>query len=868
MNIITDEMTGSKVPAGAGLPKPKQRSYPLDTDKYLHKLMDEIDKETQRDCYLRANRWNRNYFYFLGGLAHAQGYSLRGVWNHIPSLKGLYTSNNFAEKQMTLMSVLTRSDPRYRVTATAGSGETPEKEQMEMETGQETEDAKRTGAMIAQRITDFDLRQKQPPSVRLAKWFYRLNFGTSFGFINYDKNAGAEVQVPTLNRQQFNEPGMSYCGSCDSTFQAQEGTPCTKCGSDQVEHFAGQSFEDDILGDSSSSVRVGDTRLWVPSPWEIGLPPNARLNVDNGELNWDYVAWYQLTRKRRIAYLFDTADDFTDELEIPFMVRQQERLQREYVGAPYSIPKEFAVARRYWLRPWMYHDGVAPKDITLADGTQITAGTRYIDVCPDGMYVGRAGRNIFDLDHGNIDTHWSQSHYTYNPLSPWGKGIEDAADLQTIINALYQIAVEHGKRDSVGTTIINQNAGLDTNAFMGGNVIPAELEVGQPIQNIATRLDGNPLSASLFTTLEMARNDQTAVSGASSVLAGTNEQLPETATATKLLVQRATSILTPMLLMDVEQTSRIVKQNLLLKQKFQTAETFMSFTDEGEHEEGRAFSAADIPKDFAVSVIDGSWLPTDSIDVQAELEQAMTLGQLPGGIWNPEIPTEVKQAALNVFTTLPRSLNKNQGDESNAHTRILAIKKGLQVIQKMGLPEEELPMAVERVLQMPSAQTRPQVDNFPVHIDVVQTYCKALMNDPTEEIDFLLIGALEKYIELCKEGITTQETEKSAMQVAAQTPMAMAEQAMAAMDAQNQPPEGPEPPPPVDPNVVIKAESEQAKAELDAKEAAENRKEADKDRKHESEGRKHEAAGRTHELKKSAADLKLQKAKPKPSPKK
>lgn len=862
------EQLGAKVPLSlVKAPQKRRTPQPLDPEAYLNKLCTTLDKESQRDAYIRADRWNRNYFYFLGGLANAQGYSAKGIWRHLPSLRGLHTSNNFAEKIMTLMSVLVRSNPKYKVTPSAGAGETPQKELQNIQNEIDATDQKRSGSVIAQRITDFDSREKCQATTRLSQWFYRLLFGTSFAYINYDKDAGrAKANVPTLTPQTFDQPGMNYCGGCGMTFPGDQGTPC-RCGAgpDKIEHFPGQSFQDNVMGDDVEQIGVGDTRLWIPSPWEIGLPPNARLSEDNGKLNWDYVVWSQMNRKKRIGYVFDATDEFDDDLEVPRMVMLQERLEREWVGPQYSLAKDFAVLRRYWCRPWMYYDGRFHEDTTLADGTEMSQGTRYIDACPDGMYIARTGHIIRDVQKADIDNNWSMSHYTYNPLSPWGKGLEDAADLQVIINALYQIAVEHGKRDAAGVTIFNQNSGLSTQAFMGGNVIPADIEPSQDIRLAATQLTGNTLAESLFTTLEIARNDQTAVSGASSVLAGTNETLPETATATKLLVQRATSILTPALMMDVEQGRRIWTQNLKLRQKYQNVETFMPFTDDNEHEEGRAFSSADIPTDFVMSVVDGSWMPTDSLDVQADLEQSLTLGQIPFGIWNPQCPPEVKQAALSVLTTLPRSLNKDQIDEANAHKRMMALKKGAQTIKSMGLPDEAMAQAIEHVLEMPSAKIRPQIDKLPIHVSVAQAYCKGILDDPENDVDYVLVAIIEGYVEKCKEGMTEQATEASSMEVASQVPQALAQQAMAEQDPANQP-EPPEQAPPVDPNAVMEQGHEQQMAGQEAQQADLQRQHELKMAKHQqgedNKSRAHEKVMSTHEKAMAAQKVKLERAKP------
>lgn len=840
-----DQAIGAHLPTSlVKREKPNDRQQ-LNADEYLKKLCNDADKESQELAWVRAERWNRNYYFFLGGLANSYGFNVKGVWNHLSNLRGLYTSNNFAEKEMTLMSVLVRSNPSYKVTPTSGSGETKQREDQEMESGMETEDAKRNGALIAQRITDHDSRIKCPASFLLRKWFYRLNFGTSFSYINFDKNCGPKSQVPQTSPTQINEPGMNFCGGCGMTTQAQGPSGCASCGAppDMVEHFPGQSIDDNVLGNQFESVSVGDTRLWGPSPWEIGLPPNAKLNIDNGEMQTDFVSWYQLSRKKRIAYTFEIDDDFSDDLQVPFMVRQQERLERQYVGSGNLSSKDFAVTRRYWFREYMYYDWKVPQDITLADGTEIARGSRAFDYCPEGMYIARVGNRILDLQKTNIDDHWGMAHYIYNPMSPWGKGVEDGADLQVIINALYQIAVEHAKRDAVGTTFINQNAGLSPKALRGGNVVPTDLPLGTNMNTAAMRLDGNALSPSLFKTLDQARNDQTAVTGASSVLAGTNETLPDTLGATQLLVQRATSVLTPMFMMDTEQGCRIWGQNLKLRQRFQSADAFMPFTDENEHEQGRAFSGSDIPMDFVVSVVDHSWMPTDSLDIRAELEQALKLGDIPMGIWAPGFPEDVKQVALSVMTTLPRSLNKNQKDEDNAHARLLALKKAVAMVRKMNLPPEAMPTAMQQILTMPSVKVRPQVDNIPVFVEVSQLYAKSLLNDPPAEIDFMLVTAVEQYIEALKEGSVEQNQETSAAGVAGQLPQAIAANTMEAASAANQQPPAPEPPPQVDPTQVMEQEHEgrtkaaeladnQAEREHQMEMADKQEKESEKDRKH------------------------------------
>lgn len=788
--------------------QPKQALKP---DEFLTKILNAADKECEQDCIPRAEVWNRNYNFFRGGLANLQGYNVRGIWKHLNDLSGLYSSNNYAEKIMTLGSVLVRSNPKFKVTPTPGADDYQ----------------KQSGAVIGQRLTEHDIREKCPASFRLREWFFRLIFGNSFRYINFDKDAGCEAKSPKTEQQEFGSQGMNYCPKCGMTFPGEQ-RPC-QCGEQNVEHFEGESFSDDVLSGEYESVKTGDTRLWTPSPWEIGLPPNARLHVDNGEIAWDFVAWYQKTRKKRVGYAFNIGEKFTDELRMPFMLQAQERLERRWTGEGIVQAKDFCVLRRYWLRPYMYYGEKCGQDITLADGTEIARGSRYIDYLKDGMYVARVGNAPLDIQAICLDDSWSQSHYTYDPMSPWGKGTEDGADLQVILNALYQVVVEHGRRDSVGITIANKDVGINVSDFQGGNVIPVSGGQGVDfdVRKAATMLSGNALNPTIFNTLDGARKDQTAVTGASSVLSGTNETIPDTLGATQLLVQRATTILTPMFMMDVEQGIRCWTQNLKLRQKYQSAEVFVPFSDDNEPEQGRFFDASSISQDFVVSSVEGSWMPQDSLDVRAELEQAFALGGevLPGGLFNPEFPVEAKQVALSALTTLPRSMNKSAGDESVAHSRLKAIKQGLEHVKKMQVPEEYMQEAIEQILTMPSVKFRPDIDDPTVHLNIAKVYATSILNDP-EDVDYLLVQAVEGYIQMVKEGGVEQGKEKTATDLLIQEPAIQAEQALAAQQAANMPPPEQEQPAPPDENAMMAQEHEGQMHVAQAQEA-------DKGRQHE-----------------------------------
>lgn len=865
--LSSDHAIGNKLPVDVvkDQQRPAKPAPQLKPDQYLNSILDKLAKESEQDAWVRADIWNRNYYFFLGGLKNAYGGSVRGIWKSITDMTGLHTANSFAEKEMTLMSVLARSNARFKISPSAGSGATAKTQEFGTETGDDPADSKRDGALVGQRLTDHDLRMKNPASARLRRWFYRMNYGTSFRFTTFDKNAGKQkAQSPIMRPEQFDLNGMNICGKCGMTFPGQAAMPC-KCGApaEAVEHFPGQSMSEDVLSDDYESVGVGDTRWFDPNPWEVALPPNARCIVEGGQLQWDAVSWNQNTRNARIAYLYDIHDEISDGLEIPFMNKALERLERRYLGPDYARSKDFSIFRRTWLRPYMYWEGKFNQDTKLANGKEITEGTRYIDAMPEGAYIARVGHRILDIQPANIDDHWAQAHYTYNPHSAYGKGLEDGADLQVILNTFYQIFVEHGKKDSAGVTLVNQNAGVDINAFRGGNVIPTDIPLENDIAKVAKTLPGNSLSGTLPMGMDMVRNDMTAVTGASSVLAGTNEQLPETYGATQLLVQRATSILTPMMMMDVEETQRVVEQNLRLRQRFQSGDAFLPFTDENEYEQGRAFSGADVPADFVVSVVDSSWMPQDSLDIRADLEQAASFGQLPGGIWNPAVPPEAKTAALNALTNLPASLNKDTKDIENAHKRLNALKKGVSHIKTKNPPPDVLPMALQQVLTMPSIKAWDQIDNISVHIQVAQDYGKALMNGPADEVDYMLVQAVSLYVEMLKEGITEQKTEENAMQVAADTPMAMAQTAMGGIQAGQEAPPPAAEAPPVDPNAMVAHDHEAAIAAGESAESA-------ADRAHEIQMAEHQkgedAAKREHDLK--MADKKVKAAKAKPAAKK
>lgn len=728
-----------------------------DAFKALKTLCDDIDKEVNDSASKRVGRWTRNYMFWLGGTRNFWGEYWAGKWYEQEEIKGLYSANLFAEKFNTLLATLTRATVKFKVQAS------PSREGDTETTG---------GATVAQRMVEHDARTILDNRFYGLEWSRALLCGFYARYSAWDIKGEGRVYSPVLEDKNIADEGSYYCTNpdCGASGPAKDSvdgtcphctTPTALIGSQEITEQIHSGYEE---------KRTGCPRTFSVDPFEVGLAPEA-LSIEDSP----YVLWQQRIRNSKIKYLYDLKSLKGDKDDLPSGLKGQMALQAALSTGEREQDwkrgtSEFSVMKRYWIEPYMYHDITIQSDTELASGMTLRAGSKLIEFAPDGLYLCRVN-DFLDIQPETKEDHWTGDQYYQNIASAYGKGMDDASDLQEVVNELTTIMVEHSRRDAVGYTVVDQDFGIDTTAMRGGFVVPADTQTtgGKKVSDAVGVFNGPQMSASLPATRQQTLNDMTAAVNAYGVMAGSNEQAPETATATSLLVERAVGGLNPMLARwatNVQVTW--AEQILRLRRKHMTGDQFIPFVEENEREAGRWFSGSDIDMDFIVSVEEDSWIPRTRLDALAGLEMASSFGQIPGGVFNPAIPEQVRSHVLRL-ANLPHGLDETLRDRQVAKKRIKGIEEAVKFYLSQNMPPD-----AERILSAPSIAVLP-TDNHAVHIKFIGEYLSDLVDDemdePPEELIQTLLGQIDKH----KQAMVALKQEQGAMEMLAQAPIQQAQ---------------------------------------------------------------------------------------------
>lgn len=544
-------------------------------------------------------------------------------------------------------------------------------------------------------------RQTEGKSAFLAGNYLRYTFYNKYG-------KGAYASVPKV--EKFNEKTHEdywWCPSCDKSgdlseltksnvaYGEEENVPCPNCGHAGVQINRG---EDQSLSRISKvdKVRLGCQHTKLVDVREVKVHVRARNLEQTPYLRWrQYVLVSTLKEQFRWANIKPVAPSpvtrYIQETELNTGtsggVNKASMVNVEEYGAGLGGMTEFV---RLWLRPSLYFDLRAKKDLKLGDGEIMKRGDKFIEKYPHGMYVSLCGLELLQVEGQILDHFWAHGAYEKLIESFWGDGVDDLVSMQQLVNEMQSLFVENIIYNASPKIIYNpfliEAAMLDNN--------PSQMT---PMSRNAKR-DDNPKEAIYqMSGMSIGRDvpdakisaieDMRTQSGAHLAMQGAND--PRLNTATAMAIARDASIAslgTPLALKS-EVDVTWAQQVLRLEQEYWVDGVNDKLLGNFTVEESQFFKECDIENDLEITVEAGSWVPRTENEIKMDFLEFVTAGGIPLGFANPQVPYEIKQRAAELLR-MPLDLDKLQPDIRNAHLRVEQLKAAAQVLLDAGIVDE------------------------------------------------------------------------------------------------------------------------------------------------------------------------------------
>lgn len=619
-------------------------------------------------------------------------------------------------------------------------------------------------ARCASNILAYYQRKLRGPDARQREGLNAALVGTYFRYTYFDPMAGSQTtSVPITEPQDIQLSGPGYqCNDCGSNGAEEDllphptmGSQCPDCGSTSATPVPPVSITTQSVTGYQERP-LGDIVTEDPDAFEIRVHSMARCG-DIATSPW-------LCRHRRVykplleqSYpgLNFEALGHSDDIN-NYGIRFQRKLERQANGmAPDfwddqyaghgSEDNDTAILYQTWLDKVCYADWVLEQPVQTVVGQTIPAGIPLGQVFPNGMYFAMAAGCLLDVRDENKNDHWVAGVYRIFPGSFWGRGVEDAIPQQKLMNDAYNLYIDYLKYCSAPTILYNSLI-VDGGQLSGlpGEIIPVE-NAGPDVNlgNLYVQIPAAQMPQQVPAFIETCKKDLQQILGAFTSASGLPDVDVTTATGMKLLREASVALVAMALSINALVEQRWAEQVLALAQKYFVYPRSIPVKSDHGQLEIQWFSAADIDQDLVVSYAENSIMPRSEIERRNDLVEAMSIGNLALGLWNPQIPPELRRVLADVFNVPYQSDTSAQIDRQ-FKMRLDQITQLVESVQQMaqqigpqflappmdpmtGQPQinpvtgDPMPsMAIQQILQ--EVPIIPKMDDHQTHMRLIQEW--------------------------------------------------------------------------------------------------------------------------------------------------
>lgn len=675
----------------------------MELDRFVTSLAERINGEDNAARIARKAKIFRNHAYYRGIQTGTYGSALNR-WIYTPD-KNLRVINYVRQMVLRVVKNFEQSKTFLQIRS-----RTPDHTKM---AGSDIGD--QLAKAIQEQLFTALFRQREATFCKLSGEYYR--------HIKWNPEIGPKKKEDVIDTVPITLGAPTWqCLDCISQgvqmggVMPPEGAPlaCPRCGSSNISIQEAQVAQVPVVV-GFNYVRMGDLQLSSIDPLEMDIPSHG---TDFALANWIRRKYY--IPLEDIGYCYPSYDIQGRSEGGDIFLTWQRQLENHpglssmaLGSSTAEISPYFCLREEIWLRPQMYYKEKAIKDFMLVSGREVTAGQRYIDICPDGMWIDRVNERVVNIAPENKDDHWAMGVNIVNAQSMHGDGIEDIIDAQDITNDLHSMATQHFMRNGSPPTIYDQELCKQGQFITDpGWKIPVKVPLDKRLQDAIFQVPLVPLSPELMPYMEFLQRFMLEGVGADSLEAGAPDLNNQTATAARITTGASKSLNGMTLALKSEVDVKTVSQALRLIQKHWTDSRYLSLTGDLGQLEVKEFKASDIPEDFVVQAVSGSWLPTDTADAQQNFITCLQMKML-----NPAQP-EVLRYGMQCFN-IPLSLIGTDQDEHLGRVKLEKLKLAYKAaMNQYNNPQKAMEFALQAVPIVP------HVDEPTVQITIISQWLK------------------------------------------------------------------------------------------------------------------------------------------------
>lgn len=464
----------------------------------------------------------------------------------------------------------------------------------------------------------------------------------------YSEEAKVNGRREKIEQQQVQfGDGSYFCADCGMSgdmdglaggMGADSGVLCPACGSPNVEVEEAEPLEVEAVA-GYEEVELGDL--------VCEAVPAFELKHDLTKMPQDSP---YLIRRRRIRV--PLLESKFPELAIKPArgeyagLQAEDDLKRSVYNSPSSnirissdnTGEQTADFVQIWLDPCLYSRYVLKEEFQTLQGETIPAGTRLIEMFPDGMYSAwiEGIEGCVELRNEHHKDYWVGSEYRMRAISSLGSGIEDIIEGQRQYNLIQSIIYTQLRTSAMPATLYDQRLLPNgTSSYLGSlQNIPVEmaaLDDRLPISAAVHQLSPQPPTPAHFQygndlNIFMQKASRVTDVGLGQALGLDNK----TATGAQLASANAQGLFAPQLALKAEVDRRGAEIILGLFKKYGIDERYISLSGKRGEQDGVWLSAADIGVDLFAEVANESFLPQTNLERRQRWQEFLM--NFPGGL--------------------------------------------------------------------------------------------------------------------------------------------------------------------------------------------------------------------------------------------
>lgn len=471
--------------------------------------------------------------------------------------------------------------------------------------------------------------------------------GNLIGYVYYDPEAEAgKAYRPVTDRRPIKLGKDAYrCADCGSVGEIeQDAQPqCASCGSSSLDVMAVPEVEMEIET-GKEEYHSGDVCCDLISLYNIRW--NARLGLEKSPI----VLWEEEHDK-------DDLEATYEGLEIPQAktddVGLRAKAQLEHINESENTQQSRVTLSRMWVEPRRYQRIELEKPIKTYAGVEFPAGTKLIEIFPDGVHVIMMGNLIVDLFSAvkNDDLVWMGYHTNASGGLP--QGVDAMCEPQRMSNTGHSLWNLWMRHHAAPPKRYNPEL-IDAGDMSGDPLRPIPvnptnlgLREGATMENAIVADMPTPFPQGIWEGLQHMRNFIQFAANATEFTEGLPSVNNETLGGARIAQSLAQSISSTVLAMFADFRVQIIKRVIKKFRQYCWDDRYIEYSGTYGQIEGEYLSAIDIPNTFEVETVQNSWLPRTAEQRQTNLQGFLVAVGGPAGLL--QLPPKLVSEFSEIF---------------------------------------------------------------------------------------------------------------------------------------------------------------------------------------------------------------------------